>query len=231
MSIQVVNLGLPKSGTTTLARALREAGYEVADHRFGRKALPHPTLRMAFVAERIYQGYFETGDPMARLIGVEAISEMSMLRGDSSLWPQMDFALILAIKTHHPNVKFLASRRDAFAMSKSMLAWSNLGTTRLPMAQIPGLPAGYGQTTKERMQWIDGHYTALAAFFAGRDDFLEFEISDPDAPHRIGAFLGRDLPWWGKLNANPILTTDSDPARSQDSAQASSQASSQEGVS
>ncbi len=33
MSLEVINLGLPKSGTTTLRRALSEAGYHVADHR------------------------------------------------------------------------------------------------------------------------------------------------------------------------------------------------------
>lgn len=209
MSIQVVNLGLPKSGTTTLARALREAGYVVADHRFARRDLPHPSLRMSYVGERIYRGYFETGDPMAKLLGVQAITEMSLLRADHSLWPQMDFALLLALRSHHPDVKFLASRRDAYAMSKSMLAWSNLGTKRLPSAQIPGLPAGYGETTKERMQWIDAHYTALRHFFGGQydgqDNFLEFDIADPDASTKIGAFLGRDLPWWGKLNSNPII--------------------------
>ena len=31
--LRVINLGLPKSGTTTLARALRKAGLHVADHR------------------------------------------------------------------------------------------------------------------------------------------------------------------------------------------------------
>ena len=206
MSLQVVNLGLPKSGTTTLAEALRQAGYVVADHQFGRRDLPDPALRRAYVADRLYKGYFETGDPGALLPGVQAISEMSLLRGEQSLWPQTDLALILAIRAHHPDVKFLASRRDAYALSRSMLAWSNLGTRRLPMAQIPGLPAGYGHTGKEREQWIDGHYAALRQFFAGRDDFLEFDIADPDAPTRIGAFLGRDLPWWGHLNANPILT-------------------------
>ena len=33
MSLRVVNLGLPKTGTTTLARALKMAGFKVADHR------------------------------------------------------------------------------------------------------------------------------------------------------------------------------------------------------
>ncbi|MHA6264049.1 hypothetical protein ACXYMO_12670 [Arenibacterium sp. CAU 1754] len=204
MTLIAVNLGLPKSGTTSLAKALRMAGLRVADHRIRGRNTSDPALKGAYVAELMYQGYFETGDPAARIPEITAISEMSMLRGDRSIWPQTDFAIIMALRQHHPGIRFLASRRDAFAMSQSMLAWSNLGTERLPGSNIPGLPPGYGTTSKERMQWIDGHYDSLAEFFRHSDDYLEFDVNDPDAPFRIGDFLGRDLPWWGKLNANPI---------------------------
>ena len=64
-----MNLGLPKSGTTTLARALRRGGWSVADHKLRRRAPPvvrkHGQLRRAAV----YDGYFDTGDPFARLDG------------------------------------------------------------------------------------------------------------------------------------------------------------------
>jgi len=204
MSIAVVNLGLPKSGTTTLAKALRLAGYRVADHRIRGRSTSNPELKGRFVAELLYQGYFETGDPGAQLQGITAISEMNMLRGDKSLWPQMDFALIRALRKHHPGIRFLASRRSPFDMSKSMLAWSNLGSDRLPEGHIPGLPAGFGATSKEREVWIDGHYENLRQMFRGSDDFLEYDVSDPGAPDLISGFLDTPLPWWGKLNANPV---------------------------
>lgn len=204
MSLEVVNLGLPKSGTTTLARALRRARFKVADHRIRVNQTDDPALQRAYVGELLYRGYFETGDPGAHLGPFTAISEMSVLRAGKSLWPQTDFALILAIRAHHPGVRFLASRRSAFEMSQSMLAWSDLGTTRLPKSNVPGLPPGFGQTSKEREQWIDGHYAALRAFFRGDDAFLEYDVDDAEAPRKIGAFLGRDLPWWGKSNVNPI---------------------------
>ncbi len=205
MSLLVVNLGLPKSGTTTLARALRLSGLCVADHKLRGRNSEDPELKGRFVAELLYEDYFARGNPVARLPRVEAISEMSMLTADRSLWPQMDYALLMALREHNPGLRFLAPRRDAFTMSQSMLAWTNLGTTRLPDAAIPGLPPGFGTTSKERMQWIDGHYASLARFFAGDPDFLEFDIADPGAPDLISGFLGRDLPWWGQLNANPIL--------------------------
>ena len=204
MSLVAVNLGLPKTGTTTRARALRLSGLRVADYRLRGRHSADGALKGAYVAEVLYRGYFETGDPAALIPQVEAISETSMLRGSKSLWPQTDFALIRALRAHHPGVKFLASRRDRFELSQSMLAWSNLGTRRLPESAVPGLPPGFGETSKEREDWIDGHYGNLAAFFDGAPDFLEFDIADPQAPEKIGAFLGRDLPWWGRLNANPV---------------------------
>ena len=204
MTLVAVNLGLPKSGTTTLARALRLAGLKVADHRLRGRNSADPAMKGAFVAELLYRGYFETGDPGALMPEVTAITEMSMLHGTQSIWPQTDAALIRAIRAHHPGVKFLASRRDAFAMSQSMLAWSNLGTERLPGSAVPGLPVGFGATSKERVQWIEGHYATLAELFRGRDDFLEYDVADPGARDRVAAFLGRELPWWGRLNANPL---------------------------
>lgn len=204
MSLVVVNLGLPKSGTTTLAKALRLAGLTVADFRLRGRNTSDLSLKGEFVAELLYRGYFETGDPAAFLPDITAISEMSMLRGEKSIWPQTDFALITALRAHHPQIKFLASRRDGFEMSQSMLAWANLGSGRLPTSAIPGLPPGYGETTKQRMQWIDGHYTNLRHHFRGDDDFMEYDVNDPEAAEKISAFLQIDLPWWGKLNANPV---------------------------
>lgn len=204
MSVVVVNLGLPKSGTTTLAKALRLAGLTVADHRIRGRQAAGPDLKGAFVGELLYRGYFETGDPMSFMPGIQAISEMSMLRGGRSLWPQTDPALIQALRNNHKGLKFIASRREPFAHSQSLLAWSNLGTDRLPQSAVPGLPPGYGQTSKERVQWIEGHHETLCRHFASDPDFLEFHIEDPEAPNRIAAFLGRDLPWWGRLNVNPL---------------------------
>lgn len=204
MSLRVVNLGLPKTGTTTLARALRRAGMRVADHRIRAKQTPRSELHGVYVADLLYRGYFETGDPAAHLAEFDAISEMSVLREGRSLWPQMDFALIDAIRRHHPQVKFLASSRDPFALSQSMLAWSDLGTARLPGANIPGLPEGYGETSAERMRWIEGHYATLARLFGDDEDFLMYDVADTAARDLISGFLETPVRWWGKTNVNKL---------------------------
>lgn len=202
-TLKVVNLGLPKTGTTTLARALKIAGYRVADHRIRPRQTETAALKDAFVAELLYRGFFQSGDPAELLENFNAVTEMSCLRKGRSLWPQMDFAMIDAIRKHHPDVRFLASRRDAWDVSQSMLAWSDLGTDRLHSADIPGLPAGYGETSAERVAWIEGHYAHLNVLFAGDPSYLEFDVTDSDAQAAIANHLGVELPWWGQANANP----------------------------
>ncbi|MEO9820144.1 MAG: sulfotransferase [Paracoccaceae bacterium] len=204
MTLRIVNLGLPKTGTTTLARALRRAGLHVADHRIRPRQSKDKSLHDAYVGDLLYKGFFETGNPAYFLEPFDAITEMSVLREDMSIWPQMDFAIIDALRRHNPKIKFLGSNRDHFALSQSMLAWSNLGTERLPNGVIPGLPQGYGSTTKEREQWIQGHYAHLRAIFHHDETFLEYDIADSDVRRRLEGFLGIPLPWWGRANTNPL---------------------------
>ncbi len=202
-TLKVVNLGLPKTGTTSLARALKIAGYRVADHRIRPRQTDTEALKDAFVADLLYQGYFQAGDPAELFEDFTALTELSCLRQGKSLWPQMDFAMIDAIRKHHPDVKFLASRRDSWDVSQSMLAWSDLGTDRLPASDVPGLPEGYGETTHERIQWIDGHYAHLNAIFAGDEAFLEYDVADAGSHAAVAHHIGTPLPWWGQANANP----------------------------
>lgn len=202
MSLSVVNLGLPKSGTTTLAQALERAGLRVADHRLKAREQDRPGKRRVFVANLLYQGYFRSGDPMELMADYDAISEMSFIHGRFSVWPQCDFALLAALRECHPQVRFIATRRDSAAISASMMNWNNLGRTRLPASHIPGLPPGFGATEGEQIRWIDGHYRCLRHWFRDDPDFLELDVAAPDAQARVAALLGRDLPWWGQANVN-----------------------------
>lgn len=204
MTLRVVNLGLPKTGTTTLARALRRAGLKVADYRIRPRQTENTGLHGAYVADLLYRGFYETGDPGAHFADFNAISEMNLLRGGRSIWPQMDFALIKAIKDHHPDVKFLASSRDPFTVSQSMLAWSDLGIARLPGSNIPGLPEGYGETSAERIRWIEGHYAHLRALFQDDENYMEYDVADPAVRDLISAFIGIPVRWWGKTNVNKL---------------------------
>lgn len=197
--LKIVNLGLPKSGTTTLGEALKRAGVRVADW----KIRPGQSDKMrGFVGVLMYKGFYKSGDPLQMLQDFDAFTEIEVVREGKNLWPQTDWALLAAIKAHHPGTKFILSWRDPVKHADSMRRWSNLGTRRLPMNAVPGLPAGFGAKPGELERWIEGHRSFCERVFAGDKDFLLYDIEDKAAKGRIEAFLGVDLPWWGKANEN-----------------------------
>tara|TARA_R110002049_G_scaffold23545_3_gene83336 strand:- start:53458 stop:54093 length:636 start_codon:yes stop_codon:yes gene_type:complete len=208
-TLRGINLGLPKTGTTTLTDALRHAGLTVADWRIRSGETAHQDLVGQFVGKMIYTDYYDSGDPLARLGEFDFINEMSCVRHDHSLWPQTDWGVISAIRRHHPQVKFLLSHRDPAKTANSMMRWNNLGKTRLPRADVPGLPRGFGTTEAELARWLEGHFAFVRQVFQGCDSFLEFDIEDGDARDRIADFLGIDLPWWGQSNTGKPMKLES----------------------
>ena len=196
----VINLGLPKTGTTTLSRALRRAGLRVADWRIRDPQTTDETLRGRLVGRVMYEDYFASGDPMARMGEFDAVTEMNALRFDRNYWPQTDWGFLSAIEKNHPGVKFLLSRRDPLKTAQSMMNWRNLGGKRLPENDIPGLPRGYGGTVDEIARWVEGHYAFCARAFENADNYYEYSLEDYDVKGKIGKFLGIDLPRWGHSN-------------------------------
>ncbi|MFV2003380.1 MAG: sulfotransferase, partial [Paracoccaceae bacterium] len=154
-NLKVINLGLPKSGTTTLGKALSRAGLRVADWRI-RDGNPNATA-CGFVGNLMYHGYFTSGDPLEMMPNFDAFSEIDIVRHGLNLWPQTDWGLISAIQDSYPGARFVLTHRDARKISDSMLRWSNMGRTRLPENQIPGLPQAFGETDDQRVRWIEGH--------------------------------------------------------------------------
>jgi len=200
--LKIINLGLPKSGTTTLGEALRKADLKVADWRIRQGQTENPKILRAFVGKLMYQSYFENGDPLGLMPEFDAYTEIDIVRNGLNLWPQMDWGLIDSIRKHNAGAKFILTHRDPVALSDSMQRWSNLGKFRLPNNAIPGLPEGYGKTDAHRIRWIEGHYSFVRKVFGNDNDFLEYDIADVDAPNKISAFIGVELPWWGKANEN-----------------------------
>ncbi|EIE52226.1 hypothetical protein AL036_05185 [Salipiger aestuarii] len=202
MTVRVINLGLPKTGTTTLGVALDRAGLTVGDFKLRRGSCPDKAIAGSFVARQLYDGYFGSGDPLQTLGALDALTEVSVLNRSLCLWPQTDFGLIEALRARHPDLRFVASWRAPDDVAHSMLRWSDLGTDRLPAGNVPGLPRGYGDTRLQRAQWIAQHYAFLNRVFGTDPRFLQYDTADPDAPRLLEAHLGLSLPWWGKANEN-----------------------------
>ncbi|WP_164657797.1 sulfotransferase [Tropicibacter sp. Alg240-R139] len=198
--LRVINLGLPKSGTTTLGKALEASGLKVADWKIHDHQTEIKELRNDFVGRLLYRGYFKKGDPLHFMHEFDAFTEISMIARGFNEWPQTDWGLLSTIIDKHPGAKFLYSSRPPEKLVDSMLRWSNLGKRRLPMYQVPGMPEGYGYEVGELIRWIDGHQKFCRQVFAGTDRFLEYDITDPEAPQKISEFLGMEIKWWGKAN-------------------------------
>lgn len=79
MASPVVNTCRLKSGTTTSARALKVAGYPVADHRIRPKQMQQKALHDKLVATLLGHGYFETGDPRHLEVGVADARAQSII--------------------------------------------------------------------------------------------------------------------------------------------------------
>lgn len=197
--LRVINLGLPKSGTTTLGEALKRAGMRVADWKIRRG---QSETQRGFVGKLMYDGYYGSGDPLQHLYEFNAFTEIEIVREGKNLWPQTDWALLAAIRARYPGAKFILSYRDPVKHAGSMRRWSNLGKTRLPGNAVPGLPEGFGARPGELERWIAGHTAFCRQVFQGAGDYMDYDIEDPGARDRIAAFLGIDLPWWGKANVN-----------------------------
>ena len=198
--LKVINLGLPKSGTTTFGKAMEAAGFKVADWRI-RRGNPDAT-NFGFVGNLMYHGYFKSGDPLAMMENFTAFAEISIVRDGFNLWPQTDWGLIDALRKRHPGARFVLTNRDPAKIADSMLRWSNLGRTRLPDNEIPGLPRPYGGTDPDRIRWIEGHTAFCRQVFRNSSDFLELPMEDAQTPARLAEFLGVELPWWGVANEN-----------------------------
>ncbi|MEY8838338.1 hypothetical protein AB9K41_04765 [Cribrihabitans sp. XS_ASV171] len=201
--LRVINLGLPKSGTTTLGKALRLSGLKTADWKVRKGQSADPAVAGQFVGDLMYRGYFDFGDPLFHLTEFDAFSEISLARPDLNRWPQTDWGLIQTIIDRHPGARFILSYRNAADHVDSMMRWTNLGSQRLPRLSVPGLPSGFGQSREELIRWVEGHEKFCRQVFKGRRDFLAYDIRDPDAPAEIGAFLGVEIKWWGTANPNP----------------------------
>ncbi|WP_238367329.1 sulfotransferase [Mesobacterium pallidum] len=200
--LRVINLGLPKTGTTTLATALRRAGLKTAEHKIFAAQTSREEIHGALVAQLMYLGLFNEGDPLHWMPEFAGFAEISVARNDGSIWPQMDWAIISAIGDRHPSARFVATRRPTPEVVASMNNWYGLGSKRLPNLDVPGLPRGFGSDDAHKARWIDGHYAFLARVFAGDDRYLELDVAAEDAAQRLAAHIGRDVPWWGRRNVN-----------------------------
>lgn len=193
----ILVIGFPKSGTSTLQRAFTASGLTSA----------HWTWNGTAIGRLIYDGWFDRGDPLALLQGLDAVTQMDFCHPESgrNYWPNLDISLLLAIRRLHPEVRLIFNARPYDATVDSFAHWQGWGALvgRVTRADIPGLPAGRGDRHEDLTRWIEAHHAAIRDIFDYDPNFLDLDITAPDARSRLSSFIGRPLKWWGVENANP----------------------------
>jgi hypothetical protein len=187
--MKLMLIGFPKSGTTTITRALETSGLKVAHWvDDGRR----------FIGGLIYDGLFRARDPFAHLKDYDAITQADVCLPAQGInwWPNLDFAMLRAIRREHPTCLLVLNYRKPEAVCDSIIQWNDL-QKRVEMAEIPGLPAGRGGKRGELITWIENHFDACRNYFSGDDRFLEIDIESAAAPILLSEALNMTITHWG----------------------------------
>lgn len=193
--MRMMVIGFPKSGTTSITKALESSGLKAAHWHDGQKRA---------VGGLIYRAVLNGLDPFANLQGFDAITQADVClpQHNINFWPNLDFTILEAIRRAHPECLLVLNYRRPEAICDSIAKWRHL-QDRLTKAEIPGLPAGFGGKREHLMNWIENHFAACRSFFAEDERFLEIDIESPDAPDRLGKALGIEVVGWGDHKPDP----------------------------
>ncbi|MDI5987288.1 tetratricopeptide repeat protein [Halomonas sp. M4R5S39] len=189
---KVFVVGFPKSGTSTIQKALEKTGYSSA----------HWKVEEGYVGELMYRGLEDHDDPWYYLARYEAVTQADVCLPDQGVdcWPNLDFHVIKKIKEKHPDCLFVLNWREPKDTVSSITRWRDL-QSRILKSEAPRLPKGVGGDS-EILYWIEEHIGRVREFFKDDPNFVEIDISDADAPDVLGDKLGLKLGWWGVANAN-----------------------------
>lgn len=187
--MKLLVVGFPKSGTTTITRALEASGLKTAhwQDEAGR-----------YFGALIYHAIHNGLEPFAHLSGYDAVAQADVClpRQGINYWPNLDFAVLRAIRRAHPECLFVLNYRRPEAIAQSICKWPGM-QQRFTYAEIPGLPRGYGAKPRQLVTWIENHFDACRTYFANDDRFVEIDIESADAPDLLGSKLGLPIRDWG----------------------------------
>lgn len=186
-------IGFPKSGTSSIHKAVEESGLKSAHWKDGDTP----------VGELIYKGHFERDDPLAFVGHYDCIAQSDICIPEAgwNYWPNLDIPLLKRIRELHPECVFILNVRNVSELASSIERWNNL-QSRIVASDIPGLPRGFGRTREQLERWIQLHYATCRSVFSGDANFLELDIQAPNAREQLSAALGIEIRWWGRANEN-----------------------------
>jgi hypothetical protein len=174
---KVFGIGLSRTGTTSLTRALEHLGYKTVHY-------PHDPVTLAELSGGVFR--------LSVLDAFDAVTDITV----APYYPQLDSA--------YPGSKFVLTVRNIEQWLVSMAEhFDRLGPH---LQQHPEMrpftdficAAVYGTQAfdRERMKWVyETHVQNVRSFFRGRpDNLLEVDICSGSGWAELCSFLGRPMP-------------------------------------
>lgn len=195
MTFKALGIGLPKTGTTTVCSALRQAGINALHKR-------RPDQQPAgYHMLRAFRHGYKLGTFLPS--GVEAVTQLDHMwnKSPQSCFPQEVRGFLRAFTAQYPEARIILHTRDPKLTLRSIKAWGNL-RDRIPRS-VPSLPDSC--TDKELLHWIEQYYVRMRRLFKRHSHFVEFDIADPRAPDILASAFGIEFPWWGVRNPNASI--------------------------
>lgn len=204
-SLPIINVGMPKMGSTTLHHFLNCAGIP-ASHYFckplGGRRVPCATC--------MHNAFNNSKPPLASCGGGEggpwhAFTEMN----DAEFFPQM--TNLLDIHDEVPNATFVLIHRNTTEWERSVTRWrlspkGKHGPTmrsRFVSRDLPDLPAGKGGRDGELGEWFNRHILRVREFVRKNPShkLVEVDLEDVLAGEKMSAAFGTNASCWGHANA------------------------------
>ena len=189
----VVQIGLGKSGTTTVAAFFASLGYNTT----------------CYDARQIAEALDAGEPPMARTRRACAgsgggffVKELAAVYHERDNF-QFQLTHLSPIRREMgPRTLFVHCERNRTAWVRSAVAWGDL-RQRLAVRDVEGLPPGRGRTEEELARWYAGTNAYLQFAFRWRPNYVRVNVDDRDSLAALAALCGADGYNFTALNRNP----------------------------
>eukprot|EP01138_Halocafeteria_seosinensis_P015593 gb/GECG01015913.1/.p1 GENE.gb/GECG01015913.1/~~gb/GECG01015913.1/.p1 ORF type:complete len:279 (+),score=11.55 gb/GECG01015913.1/:1-837(+) len=197
----IINLGFPKTGTTSLhsyykaiGRRSVHNGYRVGRNKNKRKHAVH-SIRRAY-AKGLYLLHY------LNKAGFDAFAQIDHCDHGDCLLPQVSL-LDTLLRQYHDSCFVLNVRRIP-DLILSMTHWAENTPRgsylkRLSKANLDGLPAGVGRRYSDIYSWISNHYERVISRLQGDCNFIVYNISR-DGVDKLNSFFGSNFTELPKQN-------------------------------
>mmetsp|Transcript_24434 Transcript_24434/g.37383 ORF Transcript_24434/g.37383 Transcript_24434/m.37383 type:complete len:309 (-) Transcript_24434:275-1201(-) len=207
MKLPIINLGMPKMGSTSLQSYLECGGYESVHWLCGGRYCGD------CIEEAIQAGLppFSSQDPKCKINNIDAYTQID--RGPENL-VQVNY--LHEIMAGVPSATFVLTFRNMTKWYMSMSNWwtdskevpfnstkDNTMRGRFEVANITGLPVGVGRNVSEFSHFYCEYVKRVreeVAKYPGRHELIEIDIEDPTVGRQMEEAFGVNRTCWGHSN-------------------------------